>query len=305
MDEPAWLEISLIVDGEIAEAVSEVFSRYAPNGVAIESTEIKDSPDTEGEPVGPLRVRAYLPVNEQLEDARQKIEQALAHLNMIQPIPDPTFTMIQEENWMESWKEHYHPIPIGKQLMILPAWYENPDPDRIPIILEPGMAFGTGTHPTTQLSLELLEKYTQKGQSLLDVGCGSGILSIAAVKLGASSAYGIDIDKKAIQVADENAVLNETTHQTDFKTGSIQKLQNDLFPIRQSPVVIANIIAHILLKLIGEGLTELVAPGGILILSGILEEQLEDIKTALAGRSHTILDQIQSKDWMALAIKYP
>ncbi len=302
-DETAWLEISLIVDGEIAEAIAEVLSRYAPNGVAIESTAIEDHPDTPGEPTGPLQIRAYLPVNDQLEDTRQKVEEALWHMSQIQPLPSPTFKTIQEENWMEAWKQHYHPIPVGKHLMILPAWYENPRQDRIPIILEPGMAFGTGAHPTTQLSLELLEKYTQKDQPIFDIGCGSGILSIAAVKLGASAAYGIDIDSKTIQVAEENAALNQAIQQVDFKAGSIKDIRKGLFPITKSPVVVANIIAKILHALLEDGLTELAEPGGVLLLSGILEEQLPEMKKALSGLSYTIIEQRQIKDWVGLAAK--
>ena len=114
----------------------------------------------------------------------------LAYLGRIQPIPEPAYRPIQDEDWMSSWKEHYHPIPIGQRLLVLPAWIEQSDPSRIAVKIDPSMAFGTGTHPSTQLCLEMVEKYTRPGQPVIDVGCGSGILSIAALKLGAASVLG-------------------------------------------------------------------------------------------------------------------
>ena len=151
-----WLEVSLVVDGELAEAVAEVLARFAPNGVVIESTAIEDQPNSEGVPIGPLRVCAYIQGDEKIKDTRQRIEEALWYLGRIQPIPTPKFKTIEETNWNAAWKTHYKPIPIGKNLIIVPPWLESPDADRIPIRIDPGMAFGTGTHPTTQLCLEML-----------------------------------------------------------------------------------------------------------------------------------------------------
>ena len=205
MTNPSWLEVSMVVSGELAEAVAEVFSRYAPGGVAVESTGIKASADEFGEVTGPMRVRAYLPVDEQLEESRSKLEQALYFLSRIEPLPKPEFNLIQDQNWMEAWKQHYRPIEVGERLLVLPAWAEMPNTNRIPIRIDPGMAFGTGTHPTTQLSLMLLEKYLKPGDVVLDIGSGTGILSIAARLLGASAAYGVDIEEESIRVARNTA----------------------------------------------------------------------------------------------------
>jgi ribosomal protein L11 methyltransferase len=137
-----WQEVSLSVDGEMAEAVAEVLRRYIPDGVVIESTAVLAGPsDENGQAVGPLRVCAYIPVDEQLEETRQKIEQGLWYLGRISPLPLPEFKLIEEVNWMEAWKEHYHPIPVGKNMLILPAWIEPPGGGRIPIRIELGMAF--------------------------------------------------------------------------------------------------------------------------------------------------------------------
>src|SRR5512140_2528010 len=154
-----WLEVSLTVNGELAEAVADVLARFAPNGVTTEQGVKFMHDEDEGTASGPILVRAYLPVDDQLEERRQKLEEALYYLGRIQPLPAAAFRPIADQNWMEAWKEHYRPIPIGRRLLILPAWLESPEPERVAIKIDPGMAFGTGTHPTTQLCLELSERY--------------------------------------------------------------------------------------------------------------------------------------------------
>ncbi|MGE5223236.1 MAG: 50S ribosomal protein L11 methyltransferase, partial [Omnitrophica WOR_2 bacterium] len=176
MVNPSWLEISLLVDGEMAEAVAEVFTRFVPNGVAIESTSIAPDPEGEGHMQGPLRVCGYLPVNDRLEETRQRLEEALWYLGRIRSLPAPQYTQVQENDWAEAWKKHYHPLPIGQKLIVVPVWLESPSRERIPIRMDPGMAFGTGTHPTTQLCLEIVEERIRPGDTVIDVGCGSGIL---------------------------------------------------------------------------------------------------------------------------------
>ena len=198
-----WLEVSLTVNGELAEAVADVLARFAPNGVMTEQGVKFVSDEDEGTATGPITVRAYLLMDEHIEETRQKLEESLYYLGMIQPLPAPTFTPIADQNWMEAWKQHYKPIPIGKRLMIVPAWLDSPEPNRIPIKIDPGMAFGTGTHPTTQLCLELMEKFFVEADGhsplrVIDVGCGSGILSIAALKLGAKQTLGVDIDSESV-----------------------------------------------------------------------------------------------------------
>src|SRR5215216_2457099 len=204
----SWLEVSLTVNGELAEAVADVMARFAYSGVMMEQgVKYMDDEDA-GTPTGPITVRAYLEVDDQLEDTRQKLEESLYYLGMIQPLPAASYKEIEDQNWMEAWKQHYKPILIGQQLLILPAWMESPEPNRVAIKIDPGMAFGTGAHPTTQLCLELMEKAIfdirkseiEGNQSqisnnefrMIDIGCGSGILSIAALKLGIQRALGVD-----------------------------------------------------------------------------------------------------------------
>lgn len=303
MTKQSWLEVSLIVSGELAEAVTEVLARFAPGGVAVESTAIQASADEYGEPIGPMRVCAYLPINDQLEEVRQKLEEALWFLGRIQELPEPTFTIIEEQNWMQAWKQHYRPIEIGEKLLVLPAWVEAPETARIPLRIDPGMAFGTGTHPTTQLSLMLLEKYLQPGDTLLDIGCGSGILAIAGRKLGAAAAYGVDIDPASVEIARQTAADNAVNEQLLFEAGSVTDVRQGMFPASQAPVVIANILTHILIQLLDEGMADLLVPGGVLLLSGILEEKLAEMQAALEQHGLEVCEQLMIEDWVGLAVR--
>ncbi len=309
MPSPSWLEVSLTVDGELAEAVADVLARFAPNGVVTES-EVKFLDDEdEGTPTGDVRVSAYLPADEQLEKTRGRLEEALYYLGAIQPLPAPVFTPVVDQNWMEAWKARYRPIPVGKRLIIVPAWLESPDADRIPIRIDPGMAFGTGTHPTTQLCLELIEAFFDQQSSIhnrklsiLDVGCGSGILSIAALKLGAGFALGVDIDEAAIRASRENAEANEIAFEKfRLGVGSVTEVLEGRFEgVRQAPLVLANILAPVIVRLFEAGLARLVSPGGRLILSGILAEQSEAVLAAAGRQGFDLLEKRQMGDWVAL-----
>jgi ribosomal protein L11 methyltransferase len=301
----SWLEISLTVDGEMAEAVAEVMSRYVQNGVVIENLEIPDNLSENEQITGPLRVSGYLPIDSRMEEARRRIEEALWHLGQIHPLPAPQFKTIPQRDWMETWKKNYRPIPVGEKLMILPAWFEDPDPGRIPIKIDPGMAFGTGVHPTTRLSLRLLEECLRPGEALFDVGCGSGILSIAAHKLGAVPVYGVDVDGQAVDIAAENAIRNGISGGVSFSLGSVAELKAGLFPIRKAPLVVANILTRILLELLDQGLADLVAENGLLLLSGILEEQESEMLAALQKHTLATRERIQMDDWVAFKVLIP
>lgn len=303
MENTHWLEVSLTVEAELAEAVAEVLARYAPGGVVIEGITIGAGSEELGQPVGPLRVYAYLPADSTLEEKRQKLAEGLWHLGRIRPLPAPQFRPLADQNWMENWKQYYQPVTVGQRLVVLPPWLENPQPQRIPILIDPGMAFGTGTHPTTQLSLQLLEEYLQPGDQVLDVGCGSAILSISAVKLGASAAYGVDTDKTALKSAQENVARNQTEEQVLLLAGSLEQIRQGGLPVSQAPVAVANILAHILIRLLDDGLADLVLPGGVLLLSGILEEVEPEMMAALKKHNLHLEKRIQMDDWLGMAVR--
>jgi ribosomal protein L11 methyltransferase len=297
------MEVSLTVDGELAEAVADVLARFAPGGVVVERGIGFRNADDPGTPLPHVRVCAYLPADDGLEETRQRLEESLWHLGQIQPLPAPRYTAVTEKNWMEAWKTHYHPLPVGESLIILPAWAENPDPARIPIRIDPGMAFGTGAHPTTQLILELLERHLPPGAEVIDVGCGSGILSIAARKLGAARVLGVDVDEASIESSRENAALNGIeTESLVLARGSVREILEGEVPFRRAPLVMANILAPILIRLLENGLASLLAEGGVLLLSGILEEQETRLLDAARRNSLRILERHQQGDWVAFAL---
>jgi len=299
-----WLEVSLTVDGELAESVADVLARFAPNGVMTEQGVRFVNDEDEGTATGPITVRAYLEVNEQLEETRQKIEESLYYLGMITPVPTPTYKQIADQNWMEAWKQHYKPILIGEGLLILPAWLESPDPKRIPIKIDPGMAFGTGTHPTTQLCLELMERSVISNWKLvIDVGCGSGILSIAALKLGADKVLGVDIDMESVKNSRENADLNGIGEELMLGQGSVTEILQGNFPFKSAPLVVANILAPVLIRLFDAGLADLVEPNGEIILSGILDHQAESVIEAGQAKGLKRGETRQMKDWVAISMK--
>lgn len=305
-----WLEVSLTVDGELAESVADVFARFAPNGVMTEQGVKFNDEEDEGTATGPITVRAYLEVNDQLEETRQKLEESLFYLGMIRPVPTPTYKHIADQNWMEAWKLHYKPILIGQRLLILPAWLESPEPKRIPIKIDPGMAFGTGTHPTTQLCLELMELSFENRSTLnvqlstvIDVGCGSGILSIAAIKLGAAKVLGVDIDIESVKNSRENADTNGVGEELILGLGSVTEVLSGNFQFKSAPLVVANILAPIIIRLFDAGLADLVEPNGEIILSGILTHQAENVIAAGQAKGLKRSEVRQMGDWVAISLK--
>ena len=305
ISEDKWLEISMLVDGELAEAVAEVLSRFIPAGVVIES-HVSPGPEDQG-PGSPelWRVTGYLPVNEQVEALKEQITEALWYLGRIKELPDPEFQTVQQVDWSEAWKKNYRPIPVGRHLLIAPSWVE-PEPEgRVVIRIDPGMAFGTGTHPTTKLSLEFLEAEVVSQPSMFDIGCGSGILAIAAIKLGVQGALGVDLDRDAISAAHTNAELNEVTQQLSIIQGSVSEVLAQEPGSTTAPLVVANIIAPVLLKLLDQGLTDLVAPQGRLILSGILQEQAQTVLDSTGQLGLQLVQTKEEGDWVALLLKKP
>jgi ribosomal protein L11 methyltransferase len=297
----SWLEVALQVEGELAEPVAELFSRYAKGGVALEQTVTSGTISTLD---AKITVRAYIPLDEQQEERKRSIEEGLWHLSQVSPLPAPEFRTISEEDWSRTWRKNYHPIPIGSSLLILPAWVEKPQEDRKLIILEPGMAFGTGAHPTTKMCLLAIEETCQSGDIIIDLGCGSGILSIAGIRCGAARALAFDIDREAIDSARHNLMLNELTDRIHLVQGSLLEAKQ-LCPLGGVPLLVANILAPILMDLLGQGLDELISDQGVLILSGILEEQLAEVVQVAEGRGLHQTSLYLDGDWRAVVFQKP
>ncbi|MGH2522040.1 MAG: 50S ribosomal protein L11 methyltransferase, partial [Anaerolineales bacterium] len=288
-----WLEVSLVVNGEAAEAVADVLARFAPEGVVIEATQIESTPNDEGHAVGPVRVRAYLNADDKLDATRAQLEQALWHLGQLLPLPQPHYQPIANADWSESWKANFQPVRAGGRLMIIPAWlYErfandpHVAPSDIPIVMDPGMAFGTGTHPTTQLCLAAIERHLKPGAEVLDLGTGSGILAIAAAKLGAGPIWALDIDAEAVRVARENVAANGVADRVRVEQGSVAEVLQAGY---SAPFVVANILARVINDLLAQGLAHAVTPGGLLVASGILDSQAYEVRAGLQRHGLTVL----------------
>lgn len=305
MAEARWLEVSLVVDGELAEALADLMARYVEGGVVVESGVRFENIDDEGSPGGPVRVFGYIPVDEKLEATRQKLESGLWHLAQITPLPQAVYRPIEDQDWMSAWKVNYHPIPVGERILILPAWIDQDPGTRIVVRIDPSMAFGTGTHPTTRLCLEFVEELCQPGMAVIDIGCGSGILSIAALKLGAVSAVAVDIDPLSVKATHENAKANGITAGLEIGEGSVDAVLAGGFAYTAAPLVLANILAPVLIRLLAGGLADLVTPGGYLALSGILAEQEEAVLQAAQSAGLAPLGRKQMGDWVSLALKKP
>ena len=309
-----WLEVSLTVNGELAEAVADVLARHCEGRVVTEQGVQHIDEEDVGTPDGPITVRGYLPEDWGLEERRRGIEEGLHYLGMIQKLPAPVFQTVVERNWMEAWREHYRPIPIGRRLMVLPTWLESPDPSRIAVRIDPGMAFGTGTHPSTQLCLQLLDEQLDPSRghlgasndgdavTLIDVGCGSGILCIAALKLGVKRALGVDVDPASIENARENAVANGLGSEIALEVGSVAEIRAGRFTLRTARLVAVNILAPVITRLFAEGLADLLEPNGFMILAGILDVQEAGVLDAVRAADLSLLDRREMGEWVGLMV---
>jgi ribosomal protein L11 methyltransferase len=309
-----WVELSVEADIEAVEAVSEILTRFAPGGTSVE-------PDfgltDEGlgaviDPTRPAIVRAYLPgldpaaVREALADATV----ALGHLQAfeLRPIGQLRTRLVREEDWAQAWKSHFPVLRIGRRLVIRPTWRRHRKRSGdVVLSLDPGMAFGTGLHPTTRLCLAALETLADEGllaggtggaglggrSRVLDVGCGSGILAIAAGKLGAGELLGVDTDPIAVESTAANARLNGLTRRVRVRRGSV--------PTNEPPfdLVLANLIASLLVQL-AEPLRRELVPDGRILASGIFRDREGDVRTAFEAAGLTLGRRWVEDDWVAL-----
>lgn len=300
-DDPRWLELAIETDAELAEAISEAIFPYVTGGVALEQANQllangKTADRWEDEAAsGPVVVRAYLPHDESLEARRAKVELALFYLNMVRPIPQPSYREVAQSDWANAWKTSFKPLRIGKRVVIRPSWMDEVEADTrrddIVLALDPGMAFGTGLHPTTQLCALALQDYVQPGTHLFDVGSGSGVLSILAAKLGAREVLGVDTDEEAVRAGRENATLNGVSERVKIERGSHNATAD------RYDLVVANILAGVIVKMLNEGLGER-AP--LFIFSGILDSQAEEVRRAAEAAGLGVREQRQMQDWVCL-----
>ena len=307
----AWLELSVAADVEAVEAVSEILGRVAPGGTSVEPAfELTDEGlGARVDTSKPAIVRAYLPARDEAASAGAVAEasEALGHLQAfgLRPIGELTTRLVHEADWAEAWKAHFPVLRVGRRLVIRPTWRRHRrQPDDVVLALDPGMAFGTGLHPTTRLCLAGVEAIGDRGlldgARVLDVGCGSGILAIAAAKLGAAEILGVDTDPIAIEATDGNANRNLVGGGRRGRR-SVVRARIGSLPTGEPPfdVVLANLIAGLLVTLAQQLHYEL-RPSGVLLASGIFIDREPDVRAAFARAGLDVRNRTVEGEWVAL-----
>ena len=301
MAEDEWLELATTVEPEAVEAVSAVFAEFG-QGVAVEQV-VESSPD--GDVVNlpadaPVLVKTYLPVRDPAAQQRQaQIEKAVWALGRLRQVAPLQVRTLREADWANAWKDYFFVHRVGERTVIVPSWRQadyEPRADDVVLLLDPGMAFGTGLHPTTRLCLRAVEQHVTPGTRVLDVGAGSGILAIAVARLGARLVEAVEIDPVAASVCRENVERNGVADVVRVTSGSL-----DAVPPARYELILANITIATLLQL-HPLLAEHLEPGGLAVLSGVLAERADELVRVLrdAGWRHERTEQEQ--DWVAIFV---
>jgi ribosomal protein L11 methyltransferase len=309
--EDSWLELAVACDPEAVEAVSEILARVAPGGVSVEPgfTLVDEGLGAAVDPQAPAIVRAYLPARDAaaVRRATEEVDRALGHLQAfgLREIGELSTQVVHESDWANAWKRHVGVMRVGRRIVIRPTWRRHRRrPGDVVIAMDPGMAFGTGLHPTTRLCLAGIERWADEGLllrggardggvRLLDVGCGSGILAIAAGLLGAGGLVGIDTDPIAVEATLANARRNRVARRLRAWRGSL--------PTGAGPfdLVTANLIASVLVALAADLAGEL-GPRGRLLASGIFVDREADVRAAFESAGLRVLGRDAEGDWVAL-----
>lgn len=305
MDE-SWTEVKIEVPADRVDLAGDIANMVVPYGIYIEdysnleaeAMEIAHIDLIDEELLAKDRSKAIVHVYISPEANPAEAISFLEERYRAEKIPhEISCASCVKEDWINNWKKYFKPIPVGKKLLIRPIWEENFDADgRIVLDLEPGLAFGTGTHETTRLCLELLEKYISPGCEFLDMGCGSGILSVAALLLGAKSAVGVDIDPLAVKTAVENAKSNGVEERFTGICGNLADKVSGKFQ-----VVAANIVADIVI-LLSKDAPRFLEKDSVYIVSGIIDAREDDVLSALSD-TFTVLERREEKGWVAMALK--
>lgn len=310
-----WSELSIHTTNEAIEPVSNILHEAGASGVVIEDSEdlLKEREDQFGEiwslspddfPKDGVILKAYLPVNSFLGETVEAIKLAINNLVTYDINIGPnvvTISEVNEEEWATAWKKYYHPVKISQRFTIVPTWetYNPVSSDELIIELDPGMAFGTGTHPTTVMSLQALEKTVKPGQRVIDIGTGSGVLAIGAALLGAKQVHALDLDDIAVKAAGINVKLNKVQDRVTVAGGNLVDTIEE-----PGDVVVANILAEIIISFTDDAF-EVVKPGGYYITSGIISAKKNDVKEALERSGFKIEDIMMMEDWVTIISKKP
>ncbi|MEE0945249.1 MAG: 50S ribosomal protein L11 methyltransferase [Acutalibacteraceae bacterium] len=301
-----WSEIVIKIPTSQCEKASAIANMTVPYGIYIEdysdleaqAWEIAHIDLIDEELLAKDKNSAYIHIYiDESEDFTDAIEYLKERFNAENIDFVVTTGTVADIDWNEYWKKFFHTTEIGKRLAVVPCWeeYENPQNRKV-LKINPGVAFGTGTHATTSLCLELLEEYVKDGMSVLDIGCGSGILAIAGVLLGSKNAVGVDIDEASVRVADDNAVMNEVENSVQFIHGDLAENVSGKYDI-----VCANIVADVIIRLLAN-VADYMNDSAVLIASGIIDTRADDVKKAFIDNGFLIKKQLRKDNWYAFAI---
>ncbi len=284
-----WARISVLVPPDATEAVWPVFEAIGCAGIEISETN------------GATAVSGYLPVCDGMDDLVARVEQGAFDAGVLcghARRPEVVLTFVEDEDWATSWKAHFHPTRVGRRFLICPSWeLTDPQPGGLRIVMDPGMAFGSGTHESTQLALEALEDTVHPGDTVIDVGCGSGILAIGAALLGAARVDALDIDPVAVDVARANLVLNGVGDVVRVTAGELADVHG-----AKADIVVANIVAPVVAGLM-EAVWRRMAPSGVFIGSGIVADRLDLVTDAATGR-FTVESVRARNDWRCVVLRH-
>ncbi|MFI8493399.1 50S ribosomal protein L11 methyltransferase [Peribacillus butanolivorans] len=308
-----WSEFAIHTTNEAVEPVSNILHEAGASGVVIEDPLelVKERENVFGEiyhlnpadyPDEGVLIKAYLPVNSFLGETVDAIKESINNLllfdidlgkNVV------SISEVNEEEWATAWKKYYNPVKISERFTIVPTWedYTPVSSDELIIELDPGMAFGTGTHPTTVMCIQALERTVQPGDLVVDVGTGSGVLSIAAALLEAKQVQSLDLDDVAVQSAKQNVELNNVQDRVSVSQGNLLDGVNE-----QADVVVANILAEVIMSFTDD-VAKVVKPGGYFIASGIIQPKKQDVKDAIIASGFTVEETILMEDWVAIIAK--
>jgi len=295
-DSERWVQVSVSADRDAADDLARILSLNCPGGAAIE-----ESASPAPKAVGRVTIKGWIPATD--TETRRKIEIALLLLSRDESVSEPLFQELAYEDWSSSWKEGFRPLRIGRRTVVVPSWWDyQAQPGDLVLTLDPGMAFGTGLHATTRLCLRALEEHPPEGQRVLDVGCGSGILSIASALHGALLVDAIDNDRLAVTATRENAARNHVADQVRVAWGTLAQSPPTPTPIHDKTgydMVLANILAEVIIAM-APALARATRPGGIVIMSGILEEKGNMVGERIRKEGIDIVATTSEGGWIAL-----
>lgn len=283
-----WTEISVEVSAAQVDDAAAIANMTVPYGIYIEDysaleQEVREiahidliDEDLLQKDRSKAKIHIYIDPEDNIDEAVSFLKEHLSAANIPYEID---LSNVQEDDWLNNWRKFFKPTPVGEKLLINPSWYTDTDPEgRAVLNIDPGLAFGTGKHETTRLCMEALERHIKGGERVLDVGCGSGILGIAAVLLGAGSAFGVDIDEMAVRTANENAEVNHVADKFTAIAGDlVDKVEG------KYEIVVANIVADAIIML-SESVSRFMADDAVYIVSGIIDVRADDVRKAVADR---------------------